>query len=115
MTTEEFIEDAIDRGRRNGLSSLNARQRTVFMIAEADAYSAMEGVDSFIDRIETGDYVGASEAFNAVGAVEIARCLRQIEDSLPIRDEDLLNHTNHLITEHIGFTYEAIKRYVEEG
>ncbi|PAW68283.1 MAG: hypothetical protein B9S34_02985 [Opitutia bacterium Tous-C1TDCM] len=73
----------------------------------------MEGIDALVDHIETKEVFGVSEAFAAIGATEIAACLKRIENALPMRDDEALMRGNDLITARAGYSYEAIKRYAE--
>ena len=50
MTSNDFINKAIDLGQRNGVGSLDLDQRMVFLIAEAQADSDMNGIDTFLSR-----------------------------------------------------------------
>lgn len=113
MTTEDFISASIERGAKEGLRALSAKERVVFLVSEAEVLCDMEGIDTLVDRIESKEVFGVSEAFAAIGASEIAACLRQIEEALPLRDDDALTRGNDLIRSRAGYSYEAIKRYAK--
>ena len=115
MTTDEFISASIERGAKEGMRVLSGKERTVFLVSEAEVLCDMEGIDTLLDRIESKELSGVSDAIDAIGASEIAVCLRKIEESLPIRNDEALRHANDLITSRTGYSYEAIKHYAAEG
>ncbi len=115
MTTEQFISNSIDRGSSEGCSLLSPKERTIFLISESEVLCDMEGVDTLLDRIESGAIPCVSDAFQLIGAVEIADCLKEIEASLPHRDESLLDRANRLITSRHDYSYESIKQYAERA
>ncbi len=85
----------------------------MFLVSEAEVLCDMEGIDTLVDHIERREVFGVSEAFAAIGALEIAACLQEIEHALPMRYEETLTRGNDLIRSRVGYSYEAIKRYAE--
>jgi hypothetical protein len=114
MSAEAFISTAIARGEDEGLSALTGKERVVFLISEVEVLTDMQGIDSVVDRVEKKEMSGVSDAFEAIGAQEIARHLRKIEADLPLRDEGSLDEANRLITARAGYSYDSIKMYVEK-
>lgn len=115
MSAADFISESIARGARNGLQSLTGTARIVFLISEVEVYCCRDGIDSVVDLIERKGLTGASEAFAAIEADAIAEGFRKIESMLPDRDETLLDRVNALVTDHEGWSYDSIKRYVERA
>ena len=111
MTHDAFIEDAIATGARLGLSALEADQRMVFLIAEAECLCDMECIDSFLDKYSPSWLPEAALAFEAVGAIEIAAELRAVPLDI-VNDDPRLDRLNALITARAGYDYGAIKRTV---
>ncbi len=87
MTPEQFIGEAIDRGVRDGLPSLNQAQAFVFLISEAEVHCDMDGIDTFLDRYNSMEVLMTAEAFRSIGAKEIAKWLERIAALLPDRAE----------------------------
>jgi hypothetical protein len=114
MTSDDFIKDAIDRGQRNGLKSLDQTQRLVYLIAEAEADCVINGIDTFLDRYAPDWIAETANAFLAVGASEIADELRKAPVDALFSGDPRLNRLNDLICDHVGYDYDAIKRIVEE-
>ena len=50
MDPYEFINTAIETGSRNGIGALDADQRFVYIVSEAEVYCDMEGISGFLDR-----------------------------------------------------------------
>jgi hypothetical protein len=114
---DAFINTAIEQGSRGrlegpGVGALDADQRLVFLISEAEVLCDMEGIDSFLDRYFPQWMEETAAAFAEVGAAEIAVTLRAI-DADTIRDDPLLDRANDLITSRTGYDYEAICQAVE--
>ena len=113
MPADEIIDSALKRGASEGLSALSAVERKVWLISEAEVHCDMDGIDSFLD-----DYSSvlpeAADAFEAVGATEIAQSLRSVHAVLPERPDAVLNHADNLITSRTGYDYDAIARFVSQ-
>jgi hypothetical protein len=114
MTADNFINDAIDCGQRNGLASLDADQRLVYLIAEAEADCDINGIDTFLDRYAPDWIAEAADAFEAVGASEIARELRIAPVDALFTGDARLTKLDDLISKRAGYGYDSIKRVVEE-
>lgn len=113
MTSDEFINTAIDCGQRNGVASLDPIQRMVFLIAEAEADCDMNGIDTFIKRY-TPDWIAETAmAYEAVGATEIAAEFRTVPVDAPVGDPRMAR-LNELISSRIGYDYDAIRQAVDE-
>ena len=112
MTTDEFIEAAIEAGGREGVESLEPAGRLAFLISEAEVLCDMEGIDSFLDRYAPSWLPETASAFEAVGASEIASHFRTIA-IYPPADENVLSMLNDLIRGRIGYDYESIRMAVE--
>ena len=115
MTTDEFISASIDRGVTEGVRALSDKERVVFLVSEAEVLCDTEGIDSLVDDIESKKIFGVSEAFAAIGAIDIATCLREIENALPMRNDEALTRGNDLIRSRSGYSYDAVKRYAENA
>ena len=115
MNAEAFISASIARGDREGLSALVGKERTVYLILQVSVICDLEGIDTILDLIEAKQMSGVSDAFAAVGAVEIAQCMRTIEEALPERHEAALDHADRLIASRVGYSDDTIKGYVEEA
>jgi hypothetical protein len=114
MTADDFITDAIDRGQRDGVTALDPDQRMVFLIAEAEADCDMNGIDTFLSRYAPDWISEAAAAFDAVGATEIAKEMRTAPLDALFTSDPRLDRLNELITDRVGYDYEAIQRVVEE-
>jgi hypothetical protein len=109
---DAFINAAIEVGSRGGIGALDADQRLVYLISEAEVLCDMEGIDSFLDCYFPQWMEETAAAFAEVGAAEIAVALRAI-DADTIRDDPLLDRANDLITSRTGYDYEAIRQAIE--
>ena len=114
---DAFINTALEVGLRalregRGIAALDADQRLVYLISEAEGLCDMDGIDSFLDRYFRQWMEETAAAFAEVGAAEIAVALRAI-DADTIRDDPLLDRANDLITSRTGYDYEAIRQAVE--
>ena len=72
---DAFINAAIEAGFRNGVEALDANERLIFLISEAEVHCDKDGIDSFLDRYCPNWMQETARAFAAVGAVEIAAAL----------------------------------------
>ena len=113
MTPDEFIEAAIAAGERLGAEALDPDQRLVYLIAEAECLSDMDGIDSFLGKYAPRWLSEAAAAFEAVGAAEIAAELRAVPPDAAVGDPRL-DRLNGLLTARAGYDYEAIRRVVAE-
>jgi hypothetical protein len=109
---DAFINAAIEVGSRDGIGALDADQRLVYLISEAEVLCDMEGIDSFLDRYFPQWMEETASAFAEVGAAEIAVALRAIGADT-IHDDPLLDRANDLITSRAGYDYETIRKAVE--
>jgi hypothetical protein len=112
MTADEFISEAIAAGEFGDLSALDADQRLVYLISEAECFCDLEGIDSFIARYAPTWIAETAAAFEAVGAADIAAEFRTVPLDADVGDFRL-NRLNDLITRRAGYDYEAIRRVVE--
>jgi hypothetical protein len=112
MTPNEFIEEAIAAGERNGVATLDFDQRLAFLIAEAEADCQANGIDTFLWRYGQERLLETAEAFAAIGASEIAEVFRLLASGRTT-DETLLAQVNNLITTCTGYDYQAIRRVIE--
>jgi hypothetical protein len=123
---DAFIKTAIEMGERavrealasglpavRGIGALDADQRLVYLIAEAEALCDMEGIDAFLNYYFPDWMEETAAAFAEVGAAEIAGALRGAIDADTIRDDRLLDRANELITGRAGYDYETIRQAVE--
>ncbi len=115
MTTDDFVSSAIERGGKDGIHTLTEKERVVYLVSESEVLCDMEGIETLVEHIERKEIFGVSEAFAAIGAEAIASCLKKIEESLPARDDDAMMQAEDLIIARAGYSYEAIKRFVENG
>jgi hypothetical protein len=97
MDSETFINAAIDTGAKYGIDTLDAEQRLVFLISEAEVLCDMEGIESFLQCYGPIWIAEAAAAFEAVGAVDIAAELRVAPIGAPVGDPRL-SRLNELIT-----------------
>jgi hypothetical protein len=111
MPSADSIESVLKRGAENGIDSLTASERKVWLISEAEVLCDMEGFDSFLDRYESL-LPEAADAFAAAGATQIADSLRAIYAQLPARSDELLDRANALVTARTGYDYDAVSRLV---
>jgi hypothetical protein len=113
---DAFIKTAIEAGSRatledRGIGALDADQRLVYLISEAEVLCDMEGIDAFIDRYCPKWMEETAAAFAEVGAAEIAAGLRAI--AADVGNDPLLDRVNELITNRAGYGYETIRKAVE--
>ena len=113
MDPDEFINTAIEIGSHNGIEALDADQRLVYLVSEAEVYCDMEGINGFLHRYFPQRIEETAAAFAELGAAEIAAGLREIAVNT-IRDDQLLERTNELITRRAGYDYEAIRQAVKK-
>jgi hypothetical protein len=113
MTPEAFIDEAIAAGERLGVAGLDLDQRLVYLIAEAECLSDMEGIDSFLDKYAPAWLAEAAVAFEAVGAAEIAAELRAVPSDAAVGDPRL-DRLNELVTARAGYDFEAIRHVVTQ-
>jgi hypothetical protein len=113
LTPDEFIDRAIAAGERLGVAALDTNQRLVYLIAEAESLSDMEGVDSFLKRYTPKYLHEAAAAFEAVGAAEIARELLAVPQDASVGDPRL-DRLNALITSRAGYDFDAVRGAVAE-
>jgi hypothetical protein len=114
MTTDDFITDAINRGQTEGIESLDAIQRIVFLISEAEVDCDMNGIDTFLNRYSPKWIPETAAAFEAIGATEIAMEMQNAHLDNFCTSDVKLNRLNEMITARIGYDYEAIRRPIEE-
>ncbi|HSI34751.1 MAG TPA: hypothetical protein VK986_14280 [Tepidisphaeraceae bacterium] len=112
MTADEFIDAAIDKGQSGGAASLDADQRLVYLIAEAEASCDMDGIDTLLDHYPLADLEECASAFDEIGASEVAAALRKVLAALPAREEALLDKADSLIKDRTGYDYDAIRAAV---
>jgi hypothetical protein len=112
MTAGEFIVESIDAGQRNGVAALDERRRWIYLIAEAECLCEMEGIDSFFETYAPAWIRETADAFEAVGASEIAAEFRLALVDAPTGDPRM-NRLNELIRRRAGYDYDAIRRVLE--
>ena len=112
VNADAFIASAIKLGERDGVAALDADQRLVYLISEAEVHCDMNGIDAFLDRYCPLWMAEAGDAFAAIGATEIAAALKKITPDTPYEDP-LLHRLNDLITKRSGYDYEAISNEIE--
>jgi hypothetical protein len=110
---DAFINTAIEVGFRDGVGALDADQRLVFLISEAEVLCDMEGIDAFFDQYFPQWMGETAAAFAEVGAAEIAEGLRAIAADT-VRNDSLLGRVNKLIADRAGYDYETIRKAVEQ-
>jgi hypothetical protein len=110
---DAFIDTAIEAGSRDGIGALDADQRLVYLISEAEVFCDMEGIPAFLDRYFPKWMEETAAAFAGLGAAKIAAGLRAITADT-IRVDRLLGHANELITSRAGYDYETIRSAVEQ-
>jgi hypothetical protein len=108
-----FIDTAIEVGSRDGIAALDADQRLVYLISEAEVLCDIDGIDNFLDLYFPQWKEETAAAFAEVGAAEIAIGLRAITAET-MRDDPLLDRVNGLITGRAGYDYETIRKVVGE-
>ena len=114
MTTDDFIQNAIDAGQRHGVAGLSTLQRAVFIVSELEVLCDMEGIDAFLDRYHANDLRDAADLLSAAGAIDIANGLVEIAGSLPNLQEDTLSRVNDLVTTRAGYDHDALARAVAQ-
>jgi hypothetical protein len=110
MIPEEFIAEAIRKGSEQGIAVLDADQRLVFLIAEAEVLCDMEGIDSFLRPYAPNHVQECADSFREVGAVKIAASLDSIAAG-QASDQDLTN-LNALIVERADYSFDAIAEVI---
>jgi hypothetical protein len=107
MDYNKFIDDAIARGTKDGVVSLDDMQRIVFLVSEAEVMCDIDGIDSFLDRYDPEWTPETAISFERVGAKEIASEFRRLISDAQDRDK-ILDRLNRLITERTGYDYDSI-------
>jgi hypothetical protein len=110
---DAFTNAAIEAGVRDGVEALDANERLVFLISEAEVLCDMEGIDSFLNRYRLRWMTETVSAFAEVGAAEIAAALNAIALDTPPNDQ-LLDRASELITSRTGYDFAAMRRVVEQ-
>ena len=113
MNADEFINAAIDKGQSIGLASLDADERSVFLISEAEVSCDMNGIDTLLNSYARADIAECARAFAEIGACEIAAALEQVASALPAREEAALSRVDTLIKDRVGYDYDAIRRAID--
>ena len=108
-----FVDTAIEVGSRDGIGALDADQRLVYLISEAEVLCDINGIDNFLDLYFPQWKEETAAAFAEVGAAEIAIGLRAITAET-LRDDPLLDRVNDLIRGRAGYDYETIRKVVGE-
>jgi hypothetical protein len=108
-----FIDAAIELGSREGIGALDADQRLVYLVSEAEVLCDIDGINNFLDLYFPQWKEETAAAFAEVGAAEIAIGLRAITAET-MRDDPLLDRVNDLITGRVGYDYETIREVVGE-
>jgi len=114
MDSDSAIRDAVELGERHGLASLTGVQKLVFAISEAEVSCDKDGIDGLIHRYGRPTMRTFAEAFEAVGATEIASALIGLTTNGPI-PEALLARANTLITDRRGYAYENLQALVSRS
>jgi hypothetical protein len=114
MDSDTAIREAVELGERHGLASLAGVQKLVFAITEAEVYCDKDGIEGLIHRYGAPAMRTFAEAFEAVGATEIATALRALTKDGPI-PEALLARANTLITGRSGYAYEDLQALVSSS
>ncbi|MDP9880299.1 hypothetical protein J2W25_004628 [Variovorax boronicumulans] len=114
MDSDTAIREAVELGERYGLASLAGVQKLVFAISEAEVYCDKDGIDGLIHRYGTSAMRTFAEAFEGVGATEIASALLALAKDGPI-PEALLAHANSLIANRRGYAYENLQALVSRS
>lgn len=104
---DRLIEAAIDRGSRDGVAALGPAERIVYLVSEAEVYCDMEGIESFLEIYHPEWTAACADAFEAVGATEIAAGFRRLASGA--EDDGVTERLNDLITSRSGYRYEAIR------
>ena len=112
MSADDFIDAAIEHGQRDGLAALDADERFVFLIAEAESCCDIDGLDALLDRYPPDDLADCGTAFAEVGAVDIAAALGAVISVLPSRDEWTLRTADTLIKARVGYDCDALRTAV---
>jgi len=108
-----LIDAAIEVGSGNGIGTLDADQRLVYLISEAEVLCDIDGINNFLDLYFPQWKEETAAAFAEVGAAEIAIGLRAITAET-LRDDPLLDRVNDLIRGRAGYDYETIRKVVGE-
>jgi hypothetical protein len=112
MTADDFIDAAIERGQADGLATLSADERFVFLIADAEACCDIDGLDALLDRYSPDDLADCAAAFAEVGAADIAAALGQIISTLPNRNQWALGTAECLIKARAGYDCATLRAAV---
>lgn len=115
MTADQFITRAIEQGETKGLSALTATQHTIFLIAEAEVYCDMEGIDGLLTHYNQAVIVGLAQAYSEIGAQRIAEALTAIAQHAAPPPDSLLDAANTLITGRHGYDYTTLRAFVERA
>ncbi len=84
----------------------------VFLISEAEIDCDMNGIDTFLNHYRADWLPHTADAFDAIGAAEIAAGFRAINGRTRENDP-ILNRLNNLITNRTGYDYDSIRRAIE--
>jgi hypothetical protein len=114
MDSNAAIRDALDLGERHSFTSLVGVQKLVFAISEAEVYCDKDGIDELIHRYGAPAMCTFAEAFEAVGATEIATALLALTNDEPV-PEAALARANALITDRKGYAYENLQALVSSS
>jgi hypothetical protein len=107
-TVDQVIDAALERGKTAGLKALDPISRWIFLVSEAEVLCDMEGVDSFIDRYGGAALLELTDAYRNLGARELAAASYVVAISLPARVSPQMDRLNRLITDRVGYDFDAI-------
>jgi hypothetical protein len=97
---EEIIDTVLPLGKSRGIGALTPAQRRAFLMFEAHANCAIDGIDSFLDAYPSSYVQELAEAFAAAGERGVAEGLRVAADTWPNTDEAILTRTNDAIADY---------------
>ena len=114
MDYNYFINEAIARGSRDGIASLNADQRLVFLISEAEVNCDINGIDAFIERYAPDWIPETASAFERIGANRIAAEFQKFMSNRI--DPDVIKESlNTLIADRTGYDYDSIVHVLKQS
>jgi hypothetical protein len=112
MNADELIRDAIETGQRQGIDALNPLQRAIFLVSELEVLCDKDGIDAFLNTYKASDLRAVAALLGAAGATTISEGLTRIADSLPSPQDAVMTQVSDLVSDRVGYDYDALARAV---
>ena len=83
VSANDLIEVIVSKGHAQGMDALNAAQQTVFLIADLDSESAINGLLGYYSNSAGNHAIEVVEALKQIGAIESADLIKTANAQFP--------------------------------